>query len=1819
MRKNRYKIWTIIVVTLLVVVTAAIVLVPRFQGETVGQAIGSTLIQGEDYGAVVTIKDVNTGKYLCADTDGEVQKPITSFNGFKVEQENTPGCETEGNACTFDTCCKNLFCDTDKTPDECVLAPTFTSGGEKILLGSNEKAKETSLHFCENKDLVLLPYGLQLSTDWIVERDYRGLSGFCTSSCQFKDDCAVKESCIKSQCVTECSTDVECGKNNFCSRGICIANFEQYSSICPSGRKNSNTHQSVNGFDPNYEQNIFEDYYFIRHKTSRKYLCETTKGEMCEFPFPFVYKSGVTNSKLDAMSWKLIPSSNGIRLESKSKNIKLEFFEIEATCKSGDVTLINSVENICSAGTNHECVDNKIFPIGDYKSDALCKQFGDNALWYECNTFGSAIKNGGAPGPIPGGIFGLDSDKLCAYAEDKTTPVPTALMSKNNFCVGISGGNANVGDKVILWDCTGGEDQYWFYEESTKQIIGKNDLCLSWTGSLGITVQKCGNSDFVQEWTYNNGVLKNSNNRCLNLGNDVKSASIEAISCSNNPSKFDFRNRREQFISCSSGKVASYFKDGKEIEALCYSSEKTSWKSCSKEGIIHGNYLCTEQEEDMLWLECSTKNMKTTYPFDIKRNYAVDEKYKNYVCTNTGWKDEANIISEIAEYKFELMEPKGQSIYLVGLTTLKDSQGKYDGQGSFMVKDSGFTVNTFSSNFKSTSYGTLPSTVLDKKFAFSVMFWVKTEKGNAGLVSAANSQQSNEFLIYLLDKNTIEIVLAGESLQFTFTENGKTKPIADGNWHMITVTRDKGDVQIFLDKTKLIKKAKSLAAINVESLVIGNDQDGPKGSPHLAIANNKFTIDPNQAYQGLMDELVFYGGVLSDSFVKGRYESGVKEFYSTEICTDNIDNDKDGKIDCADSNCDEECSKLKLRGSYEFEISNNLGKDSSTFGHDGLVNKASQSQGVIGKAFSLKGETDTSIKVPGKIADGLQKITISGWFKTEEGLSSKKHGGTLFTIFKGSKVQLALSVNKNELGYRFFSFVPETISTNFADGGWHKFYLVRDGPLAKVYLDGKLVMDKDNSQTGIHANFAKGGIEAEAFTIGKGDWTAPGSSGWDPFAGSIDEFKVYSGVITPEAVAEDWKNMEICFDGKDNNNDGEIDCVDDLCAFTPYCLGTIPTVANYRFETLENNVVVDETGNFNGESTRSDLLAQGHQGNGLQLQQEREEYARIPSDVIDEAQITKIDLKFKTTAKDSSIFTVAGLESDNELLPWIDPDGFLEMYFRGEAWKIPTTRWVNDDKWHTLSITLVGNYMKVLLDGRDYIHEFKASTPLNVKMFLFGQEIDFDKGNQKEIEVIGGKSYTIDKAQAFGGILDTAVFGVKAITCVVDAGCPSPLLCYKDVCVDPSIKPTSEKCDDGIDNDQDGKIDCLDSDCAVETGPGGVLCCFSGLGEAVDNQICKAPLTCLENVCSEDTDKDGEPNNKDNCPLIPNGKDLGYCDGENSVTCTDDDHDGSCGTCIMNQPDSDSDGFGDVCDKCPNEKGDKEGCPVVPGGDGTESNPFKIKCGFSNWVKDKYYTLDGDQTSQGTCLQINKAVILDCKNQKITGDGTGLGINVAWNAQVENCVVDKFNRGISVTDDESIIKNNKVSGSSTGMYIEIQDDGSTLELSGNEVCDNTNDLRCLGGAATFKFTSKNKFENVFGNLGCNNLDAWKNAGGYTSCIAVDSDGDGVLDPFDKCPNTPPKYDVYQCYEDNNKINQLYKCSNNEYDFMGCIKGDISPSGGKHDGKIDGNDDSRWIAWYTLFQQNAKTQISPADIDQDGDVDGNDDSAWIAWYTIFQKG
>jgi DMSO/TMAO reductase YedYZ molybdopterin-dependent catalytic subunit len=73
-----------------------------------------------------------------------------------------------------------------------------------------------------------------------------------------------------------------------------------------------------------------------------------------------------------------------------------------------------------------------------------------------------------------------------------------------------------------------------------------------------------------------------------------------------------------------------------------------------------------------------------------------------------------------------------------------------------------------------------------------------------------------------------------------------------------------------------------------------------------------------------------------------------------------------------------------------------------------------------------------------------------------------------------------------------------------------------------------------------------------------------------------------------------------------------------------------------------------------------------------------------------------------------------------------------------------------------------------------------------------------------------------------------------------------------------------------------------------------------------------------------DTDKDGIPDSLDNCPTKPNDSRLGTCmsgsDKEGMPCQSDNDCVIGCssnGKCSLNQEDADQDGFGDVCDNCP--------------------------------------------------------------------------------------------------------------------------------------------------------------------------------------------------------------------------------------------------------------------------------------------------------------
>ena len=187
-------------------------------------------------------------------------------------------------------------------------------------------------------------------------------------------------------------------------------------------------------------------------------------------------------------------------------------------------------------------------------------------------------------------------------------------------------------------------------------------------------------------------------------------------------------------------------------------------------------------------------------------------------------------------------------------------------------------------------------------------------------------------------------------------------------------------------------------------------------------------------------------------------------------------------------------------------------------------------------------------------------------------------------------------------------------------------------------------------------------------------------------------------------------------------------------------------------------------------------------------------------------------------------------------------------------------------------------------------------------------------------------------------------------------------------------------CNDGMDDDLDGKIDCADEDCAAEG-----LCCpdtdgdgfcdevdqCEGGNDAMDGDGDGTPDLCdpcpLDNP--DDTDGDGVCDAADQCPSFDDGVDSdidgiadgcdlcpldnpddtdgdGVCDSEDACPGFDDradsDKDGvadACDVCPMDNPnDSDSDGVCESLDACPNfddnidldGDGVADGCDACP-------------------------------------------------------------------------------------------------------------------------------------------------------------------------------------------------------------------------------------------------------------------------------------------------
>lgn len=162
--------------------------------------------------------------------------------------------------------------------------------------------------------------------------------------------------------------------------------------------------------------------------------------------------------------------------------------------------------------------------------------------------------------------------------------------------------------------------------------------------------------------------------------------------------------------------------------------------------------------------------------------------------------------------------------------------------------------------YNTTDYFDVPSSVLDKKMAFTLQFKVKFSSLNISgayptnsLFAASTSNNASTFAFaYQKDQNKWMFLNGYDLLQFYDDK------IVAGKWYCITLARDEyGLVKLFVDGVQNSTSASSFYAINMTSFVVGQETDCFGGC-----------FAQNQSANASFDDIEFYNSAINVSQIK---------------------------------------------------------------------------------------------------------------------------------------------------------------------------------------------------------------------------------------------------------------------------------------------------------------------------------------------------------------------------------------------------------------------------------------------------------------------------------------------------------------------------------------------------------------------------------------------------------------------------------------------------------------------------------------------------------------------------------------------------------------------------------------------------------------------------------------------------------------------------------------------------------------------------------------------------------------------------------------
>jgi len=339
-------------------------------------------------------------------------------------------------------------------------------------------------------------------------------------------------------------------------------------------------------------------------------------------------------------------------------------------------------------------------------------------------------------------------------------------------------------------------------------------------------------------------------------------------------------------------------------------------------------------------------------------------------------------------------------------------------------------------------------------------------------------------------------------------------------------------------------------------------------------------------------------------------------------------------------------------------------------------------QGLFGGAISFSG--NHNLQSPEKPAFGkIPKISLSAWaiptkfdkyneiFRKEDAdnrvLFSFQHEGTI----------LSLGLNVNGYVECDAEIDPEQV----LDGAWHHCAATFDGQFMRVYLDGREI----------------GSLERPGSVLAGGG--APGcigsSNGGECFQGVIDELRVYQDSLTPEEIAQLYRN----------GIDALARLSETVAAGEPEIQK--PLLAHWTFnETGHTPVIRDASGDpaLGVKASRSIPRTRGVHGNALELAGDhRLEVSAAPK----RAELPAISFSAWTRPTDLKGFQeIFRQECDQRLLFSYQNNGAILSlglnvggYTECDAELHPAQ--VLDGAWHHCAATFDGEFMRVYLDGKE--------------------------------------------------------------------------------------------------------------------------------------------------------------------------------------------------------------------------------------------------------------------------------------------------------------------------------------------------------------------------------------------------------------------------------------------------------------------------------------------------------------------------------------